>query len=121
VHVVVGSSTFDVSSRPLVIGMIAPGVGDEDVTGIALAMVRAGADAIEAGGPTRAASVRVAVDVPVIGPGEVAGVIADDAAAVAVAVVRGARVVRTGDVHAARRVVDVLAAVRTAAQSPSRP
>jgi len=121
VHVVVGSSTFDVSSRPLVIGVIAAVLGDEDVPGTAVAMVRAGADAIEAGGPARAAWLRTAVDVPVIGPGEVPGVIADDAAAVAVAVVRGARVVRTADVEAARRVADVLAAVRAAASSPSPP
>jgi hypothetical protein len=105
----------------LVVGVIDPALGADEAAAVAGAMVRAGADAVEIGDPARAAALRTAVDVPVIGPGEVPGVIADDAAAVAVAVVRGARVVRTADVHAARRVADVLAAVRAAASSPSPP
>jgi len=120
VHVVVGSSVFDVSSRALVIGVIDPGLDGEELAAAARVMVRAGADAIEIGDPARAASLPAELDVPVIGPGEVPGAIADDAAAVAVALVRGARVVRTVDVRAARRVVDVLAAVAGAAGSPCR-
>jgi hypothetical protein len=105
----------------LVVGVIDPALGADEAEAVAHAMVRAGADAIEIGDPARAGWLRTAFDVPVIGPGEVPGVIADDAAAVAVAVVRGARVVRTADVHAARRVADVLAAVLAAASSPSPP
>ena len=75
----------------------------------------AGADVLEVLEPAHVDAVRAVADVPVVGPGEVAGVVADDAGAVAVAIARGARVVRTRDVHAARRVADVLAAVVDAA------
>ena len=68
--------------------MIDPPVGDDELADAARAMVRAGADVIELGDPARAASLWGVVDVPVVGPGEVPGVIADDAAAVAVALVR---------------------------------
>ena len=105
----------------LVVGVIDPALGADEAAAAARAMVRAGADAIEVGDPARAAALRPAVDVPVVAPGELPGVIADDAAALAVADVRGARVVRTADVHAARRVADILAAVRAAAPSTPGP
>jgi hypothetical protein len=108
VHLVVGSTTFDVTSRALVIGVL-----DGDATGDgARQLVAAGADILEVPDQTRRDAVRAAAGVPVVGPGEVPGATtADEAAAVAVAIARGARVVRARDVSAARRVADVLAAV----------
>jgi hypothetical protein len=115
VHVVVGSVAFDVSSRALVIGVLDPALTAEGAAAAAQQMVMAGADAIEVAGAEDA--VRAAVDVPVVTAGEVNGPMAEDAAAVAVAVVGGARLVRTGDVQAARRVADVLATVIDASGS----
>ncbi len=108
-HVLVGSTTFDVSSRAVVIGVLDPGLAADALVATAQEMVVAGADAIEVSGPNE--SLAAAVDIPVIAPGDVGTASADDAVAVAVTVVRGARLVRTRDVRTARRVVDVLAAV----------
>lgn len=110
-QVVVGPSTYDVSSRALVIGVIDPALEGTAQCDAARTMARSGADAIEVGDQEDVAPVGDAVDVPVVTPGTVDSVTAEDAAAVAVAIVGGARVVRTHDVHAARRVADVLAAV----------
>jgi hypothetical protein len=118
VHVVVGSTTFDVSSRALVIGVLDPALPPEDAVATAQQMVLAGADAIETGGA--AEPVRTGVAVPVVSPGDVKCALADDAAAVAVAIARGARLVRTRDVRTARRVADVLAAVIDASGSSQR-
>jgi len=107
VHVVVGSSTYDVTTRALVVGLLdGPASADH-----ARRLVAAGADVLEVVDSAQLDAVRAAVDIPVVGPGEVTGVVADDAGSVAVAIARGARVVSTRDVHAARRVADVLAAV----------
>ena len=54
-------------------------------------------------------------------PGTATAPLADDAAALAVAVVLGAPAVRTHDVRAARRVVDVLAAIADAARTGAPP
>ena len=119
-HVVVGSASFDVSSRALVIGVLDPALAGDDLVAAAHRMVIAGADAIEVDGAGAVECVRAAVDVPVAAPGAVGSAITDDAATMAVAIVGGARLVRTKDIRTARRVADVLAAVIDAAGTPAR-
>jgi len=119
VPVVIGSTTFDVSIRALVVGLVDAGPGAQDR---ARSLVVAGADLLEVTDPAAAEAVRAVVGVPVVVPDAVDGVVAEDAAALAVAIARGARVVRTHEVRAARRVADVLAAVHAAAEpEPAAP
>jgi hypothetical protein len=90
-HLTIGSRTYDVTTRALVIA--AAGAPAE------------GADLVELDGPLPEAAGALFVDVT--------GAECPTAAA-AVAVIRGARLVRTTDPRGARRVCDVLAAVMEA-------
>jgi hypothetical protein len=98
-----GSRTYDVTTRSLVIAAAGTAPDGADLVEVAGPDPLYVAPADEAGGePTLIVRDTLFVDV--------AG--ADcPTAAVAVAVIRGARVVRTADVRGARRVCDVLAAV----------
>ena len=87
-HLTIGARTYDVTTRALVIA--AAGSPSE------------GADVVEDDGPLAEAAGPLFIDVTG----------ADcPTAATAVAVIRGARLVRTADPRGARRVCDVLAAV----------
>jgi hypothetical protein len=99
------------SSRALVIGLVDAGLDGAALVEAAIELVRIGADLVEVPDPAAAARLRAAADLPVVGPGATHASVADDVAALAVAVVGGARAVRTHDVRAARRVVDVIAAI----------
>jgi hypothetical protein len=175
VQVVLGSSTYDVSHRALVIGLLDPLVDDEAVREQASALVALGADALAVDAADTATAVALVSflrsEVPVVvatsridvvveaaragapvlmaadlAPAAIAnGVPADailldagghiatppgpvhplvvstgNAAAHAVAIVCGVRLLRTRDVRGARRVADVMAAVLGAASKSRR-
>jgi len=98
-----------VSSRATVVGVVDPALDGEALVREVRQMVGAGADVLEVASPADAASVRAAVDVPVVAPGEIDAEPADDAATVAVAILGGTLAVRTHEARVARRVADVLA------------
>ena len=109
----IGDHTFDVATRAVVIGVI--DAAATEPVGQAEAMVADGADLLELP-PDGVEAVAARVELPIVDPAGDAldpALLAtcESAAAAALAVINGRRVIRTHDVRAVRRACDVIAAI----------